>query len=236
MRDKKVLIVDDDADFVRLTSLLFKREGAQIIIAPDGLEGIGKFISTSPDLILLDLMLPGMNGLELCEKVQEVSDTPIIMITAFYDEKVMLRGLEAGADDFLSKLLNPQILLARAKAVLRRAERVKIQADSLTYQNGYLSMDVAKRDVLILGNRVKLTPVEFRLLLYLVHHAGQVLTYHRILAHIWGDEYRQCTEYVHVYISHLRRKIEEDPKHPRNILTVHGVGYVFEMDEMTSSS
>ena len=150
------------------------------------------------------------------------------MLTALNHEQEMLRGLEAGADDFLSKPFNTEILLARAKTVLRRSEYLRSQTDTFNYNNGHLSIDVERRDVLLKGKRIKLTPVEFRLLTYLARNAGKVLTLQQILINVWGDEYRGSDDYVHVYVSHLRRKLGEDTKNPRYIVTLHGVGYMFE--------
>ena len=228
MNASKVLLIDDDADLLQLASVIFKREGAQIITARDGLEGLSKLFTHHPDLIILDVMMPGINGFEVCERIRQVSDTPLIMLTALNHEQEMLRGLEAGADDFLSKPFNADILLARAKTVLRRSEHLKSQTDAFNYNNGHLSIDVNRREVLMKGKRIKLTPVEFRLLAYLARNAGKVLTFQQILTNVWGNEYRGSIDYVHVYISHLRRKLEEDTKSPRYILTLHGVGYIFE--------
>jgi len=226
--DSKVLLIDDDADLLQLATVLFKKEGAQVITALDGMEGVSKLFTHHPDLIILDVMMPGMNGFEVCERIRQVSDTPLIMLTALNHEQKMLRGLEAGADDFLSKPFNADILLARAKTVLRRSEHLKTPSDRFSYDNGHLSIDVARRDVLINNKRIKLTPVEFRLLTYLARNAGKVLTFEQILTNVWGNEYRGSMDYVHVYISHLRRKLGEDTKTPRYILTLHGIGYIFE--------
>ena len=230
MIDSKVLLIDDDADLLQLATVIFKKEGAQVITARDGMEGVSKLFTHHPDLIVLDVMMPGMNGFEVCERIRQFSDTPLIMLTALNHEKEMLRGLEAGADDFLSKPFNADILLARAKTVLRRSEHLKAPSasDQFNYDNGHLSIDVARRDVLINNKRIKLTPVEFRLLTYLARNAGKVLTFEQILTHVWGNEYRGSMDYVHVYISHLRRKLGEHTKTPRYILTLHGVGYIFE--------
>jgi DNA-binding response OmpR family regulator len=173
-------------------------------------------------------MMPGMNGFEVCQRIRQVSDTPLIMLTALNHEQEMLRGLDAGADDFLSKPFNAEVLLARAKTVLRRSENIRSQSDIFNYSNGPLTIDVERRDVILNGKRIKLTPVEFRLLIYLARNAGKVLTFEQILSNVWGNEYRGSMDYVHVYISHLRRKLGEDTKSPRYILTLHGVGYIFE--------
>lgn len=228
MLASKVLLIDDDVDLLQLASVIFKKEGAQIITARDGLEGVSKLFTHHPDLIILDVMMPGMNGFEVCERIRQVSDTPLIMLTALNHEQEMLRGLEAGADDFLSKPFNAEILVARAKTVLRRSEHMKSQTNPFNYNNGHLSIDVERRDVLIKGKRIKLTPVEFRLLTYLARNAGKVLTFQQILTNVWGNEYSGSMDYVHVYVSHLRRKLGENTKNPRYILTLHGVGYIFE--------
>jgi DNA-binding response OmpR family regulator len=225
---QKILIIDDDEDLLQLAGLLFKKAGAQVFTARDGLEGMSKLFTHRPNLIILDVMMPGMNGFEVCERIRQVSDAPLIMLTALNHEQEMLRGLEAGADDFLSKPFNADILLARARTVLRRSENMSIPNAEFQYDNGQLKIDGERRDVSIRGKRIKLTPVEFRLLVFLARNAGKVLTFEQIIANVWGAEYKGSTDYVHVYVSHLRRKLEENTKSPRYIVTLHGVGYVFE--------
>ena len=258
--DQTVLIVDDDADLLQLASLLFKKAGAQVITANDGLEGISKFFTYHPDLIVMDVMMPGNSGFDICARIRQVSETPLIFLTALNEEKEMLQGLAVGADDFLTKPFNPEILLARARTILRRTQRAngnngnngqdsnngfhshngsngqngnhsqmeKAQTGSFTYNDGYLSVDIERHEVLVHGKRVKLTPIEFRLLVYLARNAGKLLTFEKILVNVWGSEYLGTMEHVHVYISHLRRKVEEDARHPRYIITIHGMGYLFE--------
>ena len=228
MNDKKILIIDDDEGLLQLAGLLFKKTGAQVFTARNGLEGMSQLFTHRPNLIILDVMMPGMNGFEVCERIRQVSDAPLIMLTALNHEQEMLRGLEAGADDFLSKPFNAEILLARARAVLRRAENKGAQSPEFHYTNGHLQIDVERHDVSVSGRRIKLTPVEFRLLVYLARNAGKVLTFEQIIANVWGAEYRGSTDYVHVYVSHLRRKLEENTRTPRYIVTLHGVGYIFE--------
>jgi DNA-binding response OmpR family regulator len=228
MIDKKVLLIDDDADLLHLAGLIFKKTGAHVFTARDGLEGISKLFTCNPDLIILDVMMPGTNGFEVCQRIRQVSNAPIIMLTALNHEQEMLRGLESGADDFLSKPFNADVLLARAKTVLRRSANGNAQNTNFQFNNGHLSIDIERRHVLVDERRVKLTPIEFRLLVYLARNSGKVLTFNHILSNVWGDEYRGSVDYVHVYVSHLRNKIEENAKHPRYVLTVHGVGYMFE--------
>jgi DNA-binding response OmpR family regulator len=228
MMGKKVLLIDDDVDFLKLTSLIFKESGAQPITARDGLEGMGKLFTQRPDLIILDVMMPGIDGFQVCERIRQYSNTPLIMLTALDQDDQMLRGLEAGADDFLSKPINREILLARAKAVIRRSEQGNGYQDAFNYDDGILRVDIEKHRVTFKEKQIKLTPVEFRLLAYLASNAGRVLPFEQILDNVWGSEYKGNDDYVHVYVSHLRSKIEQDPKKPRYILSIHGVGYIFE--------
>ena len=228
MIDKKVLIIDDDADLRQLAGMLFKKAGAQIFTAYDGLDGISKLFTCDPSLIILDVVMPETDGFEVCQRIRQVSDIPIIMLTSLNREEDMLQGLESGADDFLSKPFSSDVLLARAKTVLRRTEKGTRQRANYDFNHGRLSIDIERRQVLVDERRLKLSPIEFRLLAYLARHAGKVLTFDHILANVWGSEYRGSMDYVHVYVSHLRNKIEENPKDPRYILTVHGIGYMFE--------
>ncbi len=235
MIDKKVLIIDDDTNLLQLVSLIFKKCGAQVITATDGLDGMSKFFTHHPDLIILDVIMPGHDGFEVCQRLRLISNDPLIMLTALNEEDDMLRGLSAGADDFLSKPVHPAVLVARAKTLLRRAENSEAWHGALTgfsYNDGYLSIDIEKHEVLIHGNRVKLTPIEFRLLVYLARNSGKLLTFEKILGNVWGDRYNGGLDQVHVYISHLRRKIEQDPRNPSYIRTVHSLGYIFEKQEL----
>ena len=250
MLDQTILIIDDDADLLQLASLIFKKAGARVITAYDGLDGLSKYFTHHPNLIILDVMMPGSNGFDVCQRIRQVSEDPLIMLTALNQEKDVLQGLAAGADDFLSKPFNPDILLARAQTVLRRSQRSNGyngqkgyngnnghnghngNSASFSYNDGYLSIDIEKHEVLIHGKRIKLTPVEFRLLVFLARNAGKLLTFEKILVNVWGNEYRGSLEHVHVYISHLRKKVEEDARNPRYIMTIHGMGYIFEKQQL----
>jgi DNA-binding response OmpR family regulator len=228
MIDTRVLIIDDDADLRQLAGLLFKKAGAQIFTANDGLDGLSKLFLCDPNLVILDVVMPETSGFEICQRIREVSDIPIIMLTSLNQEQDMLKGLESGADDFLSKPFSSQVLLARARTVLRRSGNGVRQNNQYDFNHGRLSIDIERRQVLVDEKRMKLSPIEFRLLVFLARHAGKVLTFDHILVNVWGNAYRGSMDYVHVYISHLRNKIEENPKDPRYILTVHGIGYMFE--------
>ena len=236
MIGKKILIIDDDTDLLQLTSRIFKRAGAQVLTAQDSSEGVGKFLTYRPNLILLDVMMPGVNGFEICQKIRQVSDVPIIMLTALNHEQNLLQGLEVGADEFLSKPFSGEILLARAKTLLRRIGNGNGYPPTFKYNDGRLEIDAERHQILINGKQIKLTPTEFRLLVYLERHAGRALTYGQILDNVWGEEYRGSVDFVHVYISNLRSKIEENPKKPRYILSLHGVGYIFERQDTAPGS
>jgi two-component system KDP operon response regulator KdpE len=228
MNNQRVLIIDDDADLRQLASLLFKQAGAQVVTAQDGLDGFSKLFTCDPSLVILDVVMPDVNGFEICQRIRKVSDIPIIMLTSLNHEKDMLQGLEAGADDFLAKPFSAGVLIARANTILRRSKKPTNPTSTYDFNHGRLSIDIDRRQVLVDQKRLKLSPIEFRLLVYLARHAGKILTFDHILANVWGSEYKGSMDYVHVYISHLRNKIEENPKDPRYILTVHGTGYRFE--------
>lgn len=228
MNGKKVLLIDDDIDSLRLNRIVFAKAGAQVITANDGLEGISKLHSHRPDLVILDVMMPGGSGYEVCRQIRKISNIPVIMLTALGQEQNELDGLDAGADDYLSKPYSPEILLARARSVIRRSEQNDSHRLSTDYDDGHLRIDFKKHQVLINNEHVKLTPTEFRLLAYLEENAGRVLTFANILQHVWGNEYQGSDDYVHIYVSHLRNKIEEDAKQPHYIISVRGVGYLFE--------
>ena len=239
MSDPKVLIIDDDAELLQIVSLIFKKAGYQVITAHDGLDGLSKYFLCHPNLIVLDAIMPGSSGFDVCMRIRQVSEDPVIMLTALNQEQDMLHGLATGADDFLSKPFNPEILLARAKTLLRRTYHSNNgngngngHEVSFIYNDGYLSIDIERHEVSIHEKRVKLTPIEFRLLVFLARNGGKLLTFEKILTNVWGNLYVGSIEQVHVYISHLRRKIEEEPKNPRYIITIHGMGYIFEKQEL----
>lgn len=231
MIGKKILIIDDDIDSLRLTRLYFNNVGAQVITASDGLEGISKLHIHRPDLIVLDAMMPGVSGFDVCKQIRKVSNTPVIMLTALNQEQNILQGLDAGADDYLAKPFSPEILLARARSVIRRSQLSDSHATVTDYDDGYLKIDLEKHQVMVDGEHIKLTPLEFRLLVYLQENAGRVLSFANILQNVWGTEYQGSDDYVHIYISHLRGKIEQDAKNPIYITSVRGVGYIFEKQE-----
>jgi two-component system KDP operon response regulator KdpE len=229
LEGKKVLVIDDDAHVRRLIEHSFKQAGAMVQTAPNGRQGLREFYAFRPDLVILDIMMPETDGWEACRQIRMLADTPIIMLTALNREEDVIRGLDLGADDFINKPFSKEVLLARARAALRRADVQPISEDSpLSYDDGYLSIDLDRRRVHVADKLIKLTPKEHHLLAYLFTNAGRVRTFRQILENVWGWAYQDSMDYVHVYMSNLRRKIEADPKDPRYLQTEHGIGYRFE--------
>lgn len=227
MIGKKILIIDDDRDVQRINEKFFRAAGATVELASNGAEGIRKFFLDKPDLVILDIMMPELDGFDVCSRIRQVSSVPIIMLTALNSNEEIIRGLDTGADDFLSKPFSPDVLVAHARAVLRRLEMSQDTAPRRFYSDGYLSVDLEKRLVTVRGDPIRLTRTEYNLLVYLLQNAGWVRTFEQILENVWGPEYQGSVDYVHVYISNLRKKIEFDPKMPAYFESAHGVGYRF---------
>ena len=228
---KKVLIVDDDPTFVRLVDRILAREEYEVLKAADGREALRVLFDHKPDLVLLDVVMPTMDGWQTCSYIRDVSDVPIIILSGErVSEEDIVRGLDYGADDYLVKPVRNKELIARVKSVLRRAEQPSVREteQATTYIDDYLTVDLDERKVVVNGERVRLTPIEFRLFAYLVENAGRVLTHKQLLEKVWGWEYTGDVDYVRIYISHLRQKIEPDLALPRNIITDPGVGYSFQ--------
>lgn len=226
LKGKKILVIDDDPYLRQLVTHTFSSSEAYLYTASDGSEGLRQFFDQQPDLVILDLMMPKLDGWAVCEQIRQMSSVPIIMLTALSSEEDIVRGLEAGAVDFITKPVRPKVLVARARAALRRIELPSGQ-DTTVYTDQHLTIDLGSYQVLVGDQPVKLTVTEFKLLAYLYQNADQVLTSEQILAHVWGNSSKDNTEYVHVYASNLRQKLEKDPKKPEYLLTVHGVGYRF---------
>jgi len=229
MNNIKVLVIDDDIYINRMVEQLFLDEGASVICAQDGIEGYNSYITYQPDLVILDIMMAVMDGFKTCKKIRENSDTPILMLTSLDSDEQIIKGLDSGADDFITKPFKSKVLLARSRAVLRRTIKGrKVSVASSHYSDNYLKVDSALRLVQIEGDDIKVTPTEFNLLSYLIQNAGAVCESQKILENVWGNGYQDSIGYVHVYISHLRTKIEQHPQNPEYIHTVHGIGYRFE--------
>jgi two-component system KDP operon response regulator KdpE len=225
---KTILVIDDDPSLLRLIEHTFSRTGAVVHVADCGEQGLRQFYARQPDLILLDVMMPEMDGWQVCRRIRQISEVPIVFLTALDAEEDVVRGLDCGAIDYVTKPFSPKILIARAQAAMRRTERASGRSQLPIYRDDYLTIDLETHQVLVREKPVKLTATEYQLLAYLLHNAGRVLSFEQILENVWGYEYQDSVNYVHVYISHLRNKLEEDPKNPRYLLSEHGMGYRFE--------
>lgn len=225
---EKILVIDNDHHAVRQVDYCLTREGYEVYKAYDGQEGLRQMYSHQPDMVILDIIMPKMNGWRTCRRIQEMSDIPIIMLSAKGEVKDIVRGLDYGADDYLTKPFSVKELLARVRATLRRVALPPLNKEPVTYSDENLTVNLAERRIVVQGEPVKLTPTEYRLLAYLVENAGRVLTYRQLLEKVWGWEYTDNIDYLRVYIWHLRQKIEEEPSKPKYILTEYGVGYRFE--------
>jgi two-component system KDP operon response regulator KdpE len=227
---KKVLIVDDEPAFVNLVEKVLTQKGYEVLKASNGQESLRVFFEHKPDMVLLDVAMPKMDGWQTCSRIREISDAPIIMLTGKRTaEDDIVRGLDYGADDYLIKPVGNKELVARVRAVLRRAELPSsLDTKKSTYSDDFLTVDVAERKVIVNGERVRLTPTEFRLLSILVGNAGRVLTQKQLLEKVWGWEWVDDIDHLRIYIWHLRHKIEPDPTQPKYIITEPGVGYYFQ--------
>jgi two-component system KDP operon response regulator KdpE len=227
---KKILVVDDEPAQLRLVEQILSGNGYGVVKAGSGEEAIRLVYEGKPDLVILDVLMPGIDGWQTCRCIREASDVPIIMLTGKRNsEDDVVRGLEYGADEYLSKPVGNRELLARVRAALRRADKPAAQRGrkNTVFNNEYLTVDVAEHKVTVNGERLKLTPREFRLLALLVENAGHIMSHQQVLENVWGWEYIDDVDYVRIYISHLRQKIEADPSQPKYILTEPGVGYYF---------
>lgn len=217
----RVLVVDDDAALAEMLGIVLRGEGFDPVFCADGAQAVAAFRENDPDVILLDLMLPGMDGVDICQEIRKESGVPIVMLTARSDTQDVVRGLESGADDYVVKPFKPKELVARIRARVRR--RDEPQPGTLTI--GDLQIDVAGHQVRRDGVPLTLTPLEFDLLACLARRPGQVLTREALLQEVWGYRHAADTRLVNVHVQRLRAKIERDPERPEIVLTVRGVGY-----------
>ena len=226
----RILIVDDDPPTVKWTSFLLRDEGYEVITADNGRTGLEMVERELPDLVILDVMMPHIDGLEVCRRIRQTMDVPIIMLSAKGETADKVTGLKMGADDYLAKPFEPAELLARVKAVLRRTEAFSAFDDSQSrVAVGEIRLDPVGNKVFLSDSRVvELTPIEFRLLHVLMRNAGRVLTHDYLLSTAWGYEYEGYSNQIAVYVRRLRTKLEDDPSNPKYIVTVRGMGYRFE--------
>jgi DNA-binding response OmpR family regulator len=224
----KILIVDDEPRYLRLLEANLRTEGFEVILAQDGLQAIETFSSSNQgiELILLDVMMPHLDGFSTCQRIREFSNVPIIMLTAKGEEQDRVRGLDLGADDYLVKPFSATELLARVRAVLRRSQSSKEVSQSRFFEHGNLRIDFARAEVWRGAQPVFLSATEYRLLLQFAHNVGKIMSAEELLGSVWGPEYREDKEILWVSIARLRQKLEDDAHSPKHIVTRSGLGYL----------
>lgn len=223
---EKVLIVDDDLATIRVLKTSLQIEGYEVLDTNSAIEGLRLAYQHHPELVILDIMMPEMDGIEVCKRLRQMSDVPILMLTAKPDEQAVLDAFNAGADDYVIKPFRPKELIARVAALMKRSSSSK--RDDSSYNDGVLKIDLERQAVYREGEEVHLTPTEFRLLDCLVRNQGQVITHDELLKQVWGTAYKSATVLLSVYISYLREKLEDKPGDPMYIRNKWGVGYWFE--------
>jgi two-component system KDP operon response regulator KdpE len=235
LRDKLMLVVDDEMHMVKFMRMNLELEGCRVVSASNGWEALERAREDMPDVVLLDIMMPEMDGFETLRRLREFSPVPVLILTAKDEEDDRIRGLELGADDYIGKPFSHRELVSRIRAVLRRHYASPPIPQTTVIVDDRLHIDFARREVLVNGERVNLRPTEYRLLYHLVQNAGYVQTHQMLLTRVWGPEYRDENHYLRLYITYLRQKIEEDPSNPKYILTERGIGYRFVDFEQLSS-
>jgi len=228
---ESLLLIEDDAVLRKTLQLVLTQKGFEVEIANDGKSGLKKAYASSPDVVILDIMLPDMSGWEVCTRLREMSDVPIIMLTALGNSDDVVKGLDMGADDYLIKPVTAEELSARIRAVIRRVYGLNGNSGNnephQIYSYDRLAIDFFRREVTVDGRRIELTPIEYQLLSVLVRHQGRLLPHSFLLSQVWGSDYTQEIDYLRLYVSYLRRKIEKDPANPSLIHSEWGVGYRF---------
>lgn len=224
---ERILVIDDNSRDRRLLRDALEHGGYAVEEASDGAEGLKALFASRPDVVVLDVIMPKMDGWVVCQRIREITDVPVIMLTSLNRDEDVVKGLELGADDFVSKPVSPRHLIARVRAVLRRARSPAATGEALTYDDGSLLIDVAQHQVRLEGEPVELSPTEFRLLVALAEAPGRVHPYGALLSRVWGSEYVDDIDFLRVYIWRLRKKLERDPERPTRILTERGFGYRF---------
>lgn len=222
-----VLVVDDEPRMIRFIRMNLELEGYHVVEAGNGIEALDQVRKHMPDLVVMDIMMPKMDGFETLHLLREISTVPVILLTVKGEEEDRIRGLELGADDYVTKPFSPRELVSRVNAVLRRADWPSPPPRTILDIDNRLSVDFNRHQVIVDGDRIDLRPTEYRLLTHLIQNAGWVVPHETLLAKVWGYEYRDETHYLRLYINYLRKKIEEDPSKPKYILTERGVGYRF---------
>ncbi len=227
MRRLRILVVDDQENMVRFVASNLQVAGYDTMAAGTGEQALAIAESETLDLIILDLMMPGIDGLETCRRLRTFTEVPIIVLSAKGEETDKVDALDMGADDYLTKPFGVEELLARVRAVLRRTRREGLDTGARLLIKGTFVLDPESRQVAVNGQGTRLTPTEFDLLHHLMRNSGKVVPHNVLLSEIWGSEYRNQTEYLRVYVGRLRQKVETDPAHPRHLVTEPGLGYIF---------
>ncbi|MFZ2096178.1 MAG: response regulator transcription factor, partial [Anaerolineales bacterium] len=226
-KNYRILVVDDEQRMAKFIRLNLEHDGFRVVEAFTGTQAMDRLRTSLPDLVLLDVMLPDLDGFEVLKMIRSMSIVPVIMVTAKGEEEERIHGLELGADDYITKPFSPRELVSRVRAVLRRTELTSDSTHGLIEVDERLKIDFDRHEVWVDRKLINLRPTEYRLLYYLVQNAGWVLSHDQILTNVWGYEYRDQPHYVRLYINYLRQKIEKDPAYPVYILTERGLGYRF---------
>jgi DNA-binding response OmpR family regulator len=222
----KVLVVDDDEILLKLIRSSLHHHEFDVSVSRNGKEAIRAAYREHPDVVLVDVLMPGMHGIELCKRLRDMTDSPIIVLSAQSQENIIIDALEAGADDYVIKPYSVAELVARIRAQIRNRERTTpVHKNAVIITAGDVSVDTARRKVIVRGDEIELTPTEYSLLVCLVRHQHQVVEHRKLLAEGWGPEYIDQLEYLRLYIRYLRQKLEKDPKNPEIIKTERGIGY-----------
>lgn len=225
--ERLILVVDDEARMRRFVRMNLELEGYRVSEAADGLEALDKVREELPALVVLDVAMPRMDGFESLQYIRQISDVPVIMLTVKAEEEDRVRGLDLGADDYVTKPFSPRELASRIRAVLRRVESSTAETGELLVVDDGLSIDFARREVIARGERIRLRPTEYRLLYHLVENAGWIVPHETLVRKVWGPEYEDDKQLLRLYVTYLRKKIEPDLSNPRYILTERGIGYRF---------
>jgi len=228
---EKVLVIDDDVEFLSLTQTWLMNAGYEALTAEDGITGLRRIYSSRPNLVLLDANMPKMDGWEVCRRIRDMSELPVIMVTVNGQAHDLLRGFDLGVDDYITKPVDFAELIARVRAVLRRSDVAMQEDGPTTFNNDELEVDWRSHQVYVRGERVKLSPTEFKVLSCLIKNRGWIVTHEQLLQKAWGPNYIGDKSFVKLYIRYLRQKIEKDPRNPQLILTERGVGYRFAVQE-----
>jgi two-component system KDP operon response regulator KdpE len=224
---KTILVVDDEPRMVRFVKMNLDLEGYLTLEANNGIQALEKVRDLNPDLVLLDVEMPGMDGFETLKRLREISDAAVIMVTVRADEEDRIKGLDLGADDYVTKPFSPRELSSRIRAVLRRFEQPGRPDQQIVKIDDRLQVDLQRRDVIVEGKRLGLRPTEYRLLYHLIQNAGWVVPHETLLTKVWGHEYINDNHLLRLYVTYLRKKIEPDPANPRYLFTERGLGYRF---------